>query len=589
MPKRSLPSEDKDKLQQCLRLRTVSERGTQEIWNILRPDTKLTRHHFQDEVIDELKPWKSLLLWPEFVNLDGHMVQLPMVDLKGLVAKLLSECEDFARAIQTAQQQSPTLSAVIYFDDATAGNVLAADKSRKCALWYLTWKECNANITNPNIWLPLAAIQSDAVYNLQGGASQVLIKVLELAITQELEEGIRVETALGPMTFKQTQRCFFLGDHEAVRAAFVTKGSAGMKPCFHCSNVLKRGSDITTLDPFFVEIDAEQNFVASSNAEIFANADRLTRCATRTEREALEKATGLAYDRHGVWFSEMREKLPPSNVLTDTMHTYFSNGCASWEVALFVGQLLHFTHVALVLLRETAIAAKWKANRANKKTIGYITSLFHERLFSPDLYKGQAHQTAAIVPLLRFYLETMVIPGGRLPAKYSLSFQALSNLTRYLKRLQLCGELFTAAHASELTRLTERRHVLFKAAYGKDQFRPKHHHRFHISENLLASGFFPSCDPLEGKHQIYKGGCGHFQRGNVKKPHMFASAVLARLLQACKTNLDKFGIPWFRLLPPVVESSLDDQVSFGTIGSMSLVESSSCLASKQWYRKIYNI
>eukprot|EP00438_Fugacium_kawagutii_P008730 Skav223574 [mRNA] locus=scaffold2909:26577:27896:- [translate_table: standard] len=422
------------------------------------------------------------------------------------------------------------------------------------------------------------AIQSDAVATLQGGASQVLIKVLGEAITSELEAGMHVETAVGSLCFRQNQNCFFLGDHEAVRAAFLTKGSAGMKPCFHCSNVLKKGSDVTMIDPFFVEIDSEKNFVAASNAEVFANADRLKGCITRTEREALEKATGLAYDRHGVWYSEMRERLPPSNVLTDTMHTYFSNGCASWEVALLVSQLLRFTQVTLVLIREAVIAAKWKTNRASKKTIGYITSLFHERLFSADLYKGQAHQTAAIVPLLRFYMETMVIPGGRLPTKYSLSFRALSDVTRYLRKLQHLGKPFTAAHACELTRLTERHHVLFKSAYGSDQFRPKHHHPLHIATDLLTCQFFPSCEPLEGKHQIYKGGCGHFQRCNVKKPHMFASAVLARLLQACKANLDKFGVPWFRLMAPVEESSLEDQISFGAIGNKSLVESNSSVA-----------
>ena len=53
----------------------------------------------------------------------------------------------------------------------------------------------------------------------------------------------------------------FVSDGESQRAAFSAKGSAGLKPCLFCSNVVMRGSDAPSKDPSLVSI-AEHDVAA---------------------------------------------------------------------------------------------------------------------------------------------------------------------------------------------------------------------------------------------------------------------------------------------------------------------------------------
>lgn len=45
----------------------------------------------------------------------------------------------------------------------------------------------------------------------------------------------------------------FVADFDAQRATYLSRGSAGLRPCVHCANVVKKGTGLS--DPTFVEID----------------------------------------------------------------------------------------------------------------------------------------------------------------------------------------------------------------------------------------------------------------------------------------------------------------------------------------------
>lgn len=294
MPKRALDAEGESLLRRSLGVRGASDNAIFDLWHILRPEQQIGRGTFLRTVQDFLGPWKEMAQWHSFETHEGPPIHLPIMSLKELVKRVAEESQAFARALRAAQSFGSKLTPILYADEATAGNVLAVDKGRKAYLLYCSWTEFSHHLKNPNAWLCVAAIQTDALASIKGGMSAALVRILEQNITPEYEAGFMLNTPMGQLMFRQNQQPHFLGDAESIRAATSTKGSAGIRCCLHCSNVLKLDSNLTAFDDFFVEISASGGFVAAKDSEIFACADTLRRTRTKLEREssrrkALEK------------------------------------------------------------------------------------------------------------------------------------------------------------------------------------------------------------------------------------------------------------------------------------------------------------
>lgn len=407
------------------------------------------------------------------------------------------------------------------------------------------------------------AVQYDCISLLEGGSSQVFLKLLEEVLGDQYVQGFSLPTPEGHMTFKQEPVCFFLGDNEAIRAVTLSKGSSGLKPCLHCSNLLKKGSNLRSAGDVFVELDAHTGFVEFTNQEVFDIMDNLASCVSRTQQKHLEKVSGFCWSSHGVWSSSFRERCPPDHMLTDLMHSYYVNGVASWEIAMFMEKILEHTNMSLTLLRQAILSSGWTGFPRAERGSGYLQALFHERLFGDGLYKGQCHQTRSVLPLLRFYCETMVVPTGRVPDKFWKSFLALCDVVECIDHIKHIAT-HPGGQAAELDRLQQRHHILYGEAYGAGAFKPKHHHRLHLTDDLRRLGMMMSTECLEAKHQLYKGGIGQFQMGLVRANSAFSGSVLCRLLQGNHASLMNSGLPCFTLAPPIATAPLEEQVDFAT-------------------------
>ena len=404
MSKRKLSEETREKLSRCLGVRGASERAVQELWNICTPEEDhLTRGTFEREVLKELGPWKECISPATFECHDGTTVALPLINFRKAVQQFCHDSQDFRFALQKALANNHKLTPVLYADEATAGNVLSVDKSRKACLYYVSWLECWHLLKNASMWIPVAAVQSQCLNTILGGSSAIMVELLRRIVSPESEEGFAIsETA----TLKQRQRCFFLGDYEGIRAIFSFKGSAGMRPCPLCRNIVKRGSGVVEQDGWFKEISAAEGFISASDKDIFDICDQMSLPSTKKLLESKEVCSGITYNPHTLLWSTERQKMPPSAILFDPLHTYLVNGCASWEVELFVSALYKHTETTREMLQEAVMASKWRSTRSSGKTPNYLKDLFAERMFGDSVYKGQGHQTAAIVPF------TEVLPGS---------------------------------------------------------------------------------------------------------------------------------------------------------------------------------
>lgn len=72
-----------------------------------------------------------MLFREAFETWEGTTQHIPIVDIKAALYKWVGESKPFAAMMQKALNVRSILSPIIYADEATAGNVLSADKGRK--------------------------------------------------------------------------------------------------------------------------------------------------------------------------------------------------------------------------------------------------------------------------------------------------------------------------------------------------------------------------------------------------------------------------------------------------------------------------
>eukprot|EP00438_Fugacium_kawagutii_P011713 Skav213088 [mRNA] locus=scaffold512:14254:15756:+ [translate_table: standard] len=468
---------------------------------------------------------------------------------------------------------SGAVQAVLYADEATAGNVLSVDKSRKTLLFYLGFLESWHYLKSPSAWLLVAAIQSDCVQAIKGQAGAVATEIVRRLVSTEHLQGYSLGHNLH---FRLAPSMWYHGDLDSIRMIFALKGAAGMRPCLLCKNLVKNGSGIPERNPNFQELSACHGFMTNSDVDIFLDCDRIQQQRTRKDREALEKSSGIRFDAHGFLFSDLRAQMPPSNIIFDVMHTYFCNGVCSWELALFVKVIMDHTGLTLAAIRSMVVDMEWKSLSGSGRTINYLKALLSDKIFADDWsnYKGQAHQTSSVLPLLLYFVMEQCPNRAQIPSGFLQSFQCLFECVQRISQLQSQLTPLTAANMQPLDRLQRKHHELFRVF--EIDHKPKHHARLHLPKMWLHAGVMVSCEPLESKHLLFKGPIAQNQKSLVKNWSAFSHSVLPRLVRTHVSRVVKHGLPLWQLMEPISEASLDDKIYFA---HHDVLSSSSILSS----------
>ena len=154
-------------------------------------------------------------------------------------------------------------------------------------------------------------------------------------------------------------------------------------------------------------------------------------------------------------------------------------------------------------------------------------------------------------------------PAGSLPTECCRSFKILCEIISYVRHIAHGFSRVDRESMAHLDALQKLHQQLYGIAYN-GEFKPKHHHRLHIPSQWLAAGVVISCEALETKHQHYKQGLADRQKGKVRNFESYSAALLPRILQRGLDTILKVGFPFWELLPPSKEGSLDDKIYFGT-------------------------
>lgn len=166
----------------------------------------------------------------------------------------------------------------------------------------------------------------------------------------------------------------WIGDLDAIKVTWDCTGSSGLRPCYRCKNVLKRGSGLP-------------------------------------------------------------EACPPDRFLFDPMHCYYSNGCASWEVNLLL-QKMEESGISRTLLEASIEQTAWQNRTGLPHTATFRKRLICEAYVSGDCYKGGAKELDYLLPLLGFCIFKSAIKHVESLQRALVSFKLLLFIRRQMSDLK---------------------------------------------------------------------------------------------------------------------------------------------------------
>ena len=488
------------------------------------------------------------------VEVGAPDVTFYMADMKKVICLLAQRCDSFLQLLRQPGVPAVRLEAILAHDECTAGNVLNPLQTQKTLLFYCSFSLLHHTFLSIRSWIPVAAIPHGDLSQCRGGIGAATAAFLR----RWDQDGLEVPFDVAPGVRASIQLKAFISDGDSQRAAFSAKGSAGLKPCIFCANVLKRGCAAAETDPNFVTV-AEHDmtkfhlYVACElKAALVAWLDRKP-SMTKQEIDLRERCLGFRLDMDGIWSCEAaRRQLSIDMALNDAMHCYFSTGIINTEIVLLLEQAYKTTKIKTNDLLETMKSAGWC--RPGKPTaFSELKRLFGQQLFGEELYKGSAEQTKLLLPLLRWITEAWL---QHLPAMKE-SADCFLALGRCIDKLTFCNAETGWSTLQEAQCNHQRK---FAMAYPAS-IRPKHHHRLHLSRQYERLQMSISCWGIEAAHQSYKkifsdnfdhllqpGTDGSYSRHILPR-------LLLRFIEMC--NATPFLPNGFKLLSPFDEAAVE--------------------------------
>ncbi|CAJ1457739.1 unnamed protein product [Effrenium voratum] len=480
--KRKLSEEEKQNLGRCLG-HYCSDRAAVAIWNIaseLRPDACRASAsggkriaagvlRASAECVAEI----SLPAKPDA----GPPVTMSVAALPALIQRAAQESLPWADAFRRALLADPAqrVSAVVYLDEVTCGNILAPRQQKKIWVWYLCFKELfPAAMCNESAWLPYTLLQHNEAERVAGGLCRLMAALARQLFASENLAGFPVRFQSGPMWVRLAPVGHMLTDADAQRAAYGIKGSAGLKPCMSCANVVMKGSPAASETCPDITEARRERFMPATDRDRFLAADALSLEPSRAAQKRRSVVLGLNHVAGGLLQDALaRAHMPPSSFCVDAFHVYFSNRIACQELGLVV-ERLRAEGISLDAFRAEACAHEWRyPSHGRSSGPARVSALLATKMFDEKTYRGSARDTIVCVFLLCYYLETKDLPSMRAVwASYVLLTRCVGEIRRLRYQWRRIAD---PSEVAQLDSLQSEHHRAFLDCYGANAMRPKHH------------------------------------------------------------------------------------------------------------------
>jgi hypothetical protein len=225
--------------------------------------------------------------------------------------------------------------------------------------------------------------------------------------------------------------------------------------------------------------------VQASNQDIWDKVDELARqkyLVNKTRFKELEIAAGMNYVPTGVLANtDLRRHIRPADSnMCDPMHVLVSNGVLNFEIFEL------FTHCGWSHCYNSMRAlssATWKQPKWRQQvSISRPFDSHHQKASegTERSFKCQASEMLSLLPLLRYFVDIVLARTHDFALQVG-SFQAAHDFLHMVTQSKKNGNAYV--NPARLDAAATRHLEAFKAAYGLDHLKPKHHQELHVADN----------------------------------------------------------------------------------------------------------
>ena len=283
---------------------------------------------------------------------DGTLKQFPCVQPILLIKHLIEVVPSFAdfffgKLLQHQNDQGHKWKLCIYSDEILPGNIIKPRNERKLVTLYYSFCEFDSALGCEDLWFVLCTIRSNLVKKIKSGWSQVFRVMGELFFRAPYNIGLGVmihNERLGSHLFFGIIG-LLIGDEQAVKNCWASKGASGLFPCFFCKNATLHSlslwqTDSTNYLQSHCQLDVNKLQFQSDNSLRSAVQHLKNRHGT-VSKEAfarIEKSLGLNYAPAGALQSDtfwgLLDGGPISVTQYDYMHTLLVSGAWNTETGM---------------------------------------------------------------------------------------------------------------------------------------------------------------------------------------------------------------------------------------------------------------
>ena len=462
------------------------------------------------------KEWKILGTTLELPLQDGASYQWELARIDLLFVYFCTTCIAFRDLMcETVRRCGSQLSLVLYGDEVTPGNPLKPDNSRKYNAMYISVFEFGpVALMNDQFWLPLASLRSQICHAVSGSLSSVLRLLLRSIFAPPLDlhtSGMMLRLPEPNVVVFRLGRV--IADADELRGMFSLKGTAGIRPCPCCRNVLKKGHaaamkrgqkylvDITCteFDKFDLCEDADY---AVGQALLTASKDTVT----AKKFKAMEKSLGQVHNDKSVFADDWLNDhvVEPTSLITlDWMHIFFVGGLYNHLARTFLRACrkklgFRFKHI------RTFVKAAWETPRYmhdRAYILGVFTDARERAMDRAAGLRGSASELLTTMPLIRRFVETLVIgrKGGVLDS-LAACWLCLCTLIDTIVACKRHMYSSVEAGAAAMREASEKFMEVF-VLMGETPVKPKFHLLWHLWLQYLRDECVLDTFPGERKHK----------------------------------------------------------------------------------------
>ena len=421
------------------------------------------------------------------------------------------EVPAFADALKSAcirHRCSPErpLELIYYADEATSGNLLHLDPSRKSWLFYWGFREQREQLSHESCWMLGGVLRVRKLHEVTGNLAAVFKRHLDMFFGSRCDmrlHGITVHCADSFVFMLWACLKVTLADEDGLRKMWSLTGASGLRSCIKCANVynsrllpIEQDGDLTVS---YSCCDFSK-IIPNTNEMIWHAAERVA-AAPAGVRKEMGKFHGISHNAESVLLDMPSRELgacPADCIYFDPMHVLVCNGVVNIELYQFLEVSSNNGGITYESIHTELQAWHWPY-WVSSPPVKLCDRAHKESSRNAAMFKGGASDVLNMFPILLYMLRRQRRFYHRSPemSKMFDSMMLLGNVV--LGFVVLLG----GREAPGWGRVIQVWYAHFLATYPDVVPRWKHHAAvIHLCAQL-ASGFF-TCFPTERKHKKYK-------------------------------------------------------------------------------------